>query len=72
MSESTSGIDIRLPMGLMFTIIGIVLAVYGIATNGDVMYQKSINVNINLWWGLVLTAFGAFMLLLTWLAAKKK
>ena len=71
MSETVSAVDIRLPMGLMFTLIGVVLAVYGMMTNGDPMYKRSGDVNINLWWGLVLTGFGLIMLLLTWRGAKK-
>jgi hypothetical protein len=60
------GMDIRLPMGLMFAIIGAIIAVYGLATSGDPMYQQhSLGINVNLWWGLVLFALGATMLLLT-------
>jgi len=73
MSSGMGGMDIRLPMGLMFVLIGGVIAVYGLMTNGDVMYDEhSLGININMWWGLVLTGFGALMLLLTWLAAQKK
>jgi hypothetical protein len=61
------GMDIRLPMGLMFSIIGAITAVYGLATSGDPMYQDhSLGINVNLWWGLVLFALGATMLLLSW------
>jgi hypothetical protein len=61
------GMDIRLPMGLMFAIIGAIIAVYGLATSGDPMYQDhSLGINVNLWWGLILFAFGMTMLLLAW------
>ncbi len=67
MSEGMGGMDIRLPMGLMFTIIGALIALYGLFTQGDAMYvRQSLNININLWWGLVMTAFGAVMLFLSW------
>ena len=57
------GLDIRLPIGLMFTIFGVLLLVYGIA--GDkTIYARSLGVNINLWWGIVMLAFGLIMLLL--------
>jgi hypothetical protein len=57
------GLDIRLPIGLMFTIFGVLLSVYGIA--GDkTIYARSLGVNINLWWGMVMLAFGLIMLLL--------
>jgi hypothetical protein len=57
------GLDIRLPIGMMFSILGALLAIYGVATGGDSeMYQSSLGTNINLWWGLVLLVFGAVML----------
>ncbi len=57
------GIDIRLPIGAMFTILGLLLVIYGLAGDASV-YQKSLGININLIWGLVLTAFGILMLLM--------
>lgn len=56
--------DIRLPIGLMFTLFGLLLAAYGVATRGSAMYVASLGININLWWGLVLLVFGAAMLAL--------
>jgi membrane protein implicated in regulation of membrane protease activity len=35
------------------------------------IYERSLGINVNLWWGLVLFAFGAFMLIMAWRAAKK-
>ncbi len=58
------GLDIRLPIGMMFSLIGALLAVYGACTGNDTeMYRSSLDTDINLWWGLVLLAFGAVMLL---------
>jgi hypothetical protein len=71
MSSGAGGMDIRLPIGLLFSLIGVLIAVYGAVTSGNEMYSKhSLGININLWWGLVLTAFGVFMLGLAWRAAK--
>jgi hypothetical protein len=56
------GVDIRLPIGGMFTIFGILLTAYGLLTSGDAMYAHSLNVNINIWWGLVMLVFGGLML----------
>jgi hypothetical protein len=57
------GLDIRLPIGMMFSLLGALLAIYGLATGSDTdMYQGSLGLNVNLWWGLVLFAFGAVML----------
>ena len=58
------GLDIRLPIGMMFSLLGALLAIYGLATGSDsAMYQNSLGQNVNLWWGLVLFVFGAVMLL---------
>lgn len=56
------GLDIRYPIGLMFGIIGLVMVVYGLLTGSDPMYQRSLGINVNIWWGSVLLVFGALML----------
>ena len=56
-------LDIRYPIGLLFTILGLTLAVYG-ALTGPEVYEKSLGININLIWGLVMAAFGFVMLIL--------
>ena len=55
------GLDIRLPIGMLFTLVGGVLAGYGLLGDPTV-YQRSLGVNVNLWWGLVLLAFGLLFL----------
>jgi hypothetical protein len=61
-------LDLRIPMGLMFTFTGAISAImtaWGIKTNGNVeLYAKSLGINANLWWGLVLLVFGLTMFLL--------
>jgi hypothetical protein len=57
--------DLRLPIGILFTIYGLILSAYGLITMGDEMYQKSLGKNVNLGWGIVLLIFGLFMLALT-------
>ena len=54
-------LDLRLPIGLMFSIIGVLLTVYG-AISDPAIYQRSLGINVNLWWGLVLVVFGLAML----------
>ena len=54
-------LDLRLPIGLMFSIIGVLLAVFGFASD-PAIYQRSLGINVNLWWGLVLLVFGLVML----------
>lgn len=47
------GLDIRLPIGIMFTLLGTLLTIYGLATNSDAeLYKRSLDININLIWGL--------------------
>jgi hypothetical protein len=58
------GLDIRLPIGLMFTIVGLLLAGFGLLGDKSI-YQRSLGINVNLWWGLVMLAFGVFMLALS-------
>jgi hypothetical protein len=57
------GIDIRLPIGILFSLLGLILAAYGFFGDAS-RYRQSLDVNINLVWGIVLFAFGFFMLLL--------
>ncbi len=58
------GIDIRLPIGILFSLLGAILAVYGLAVDTSHFAQYS-GVNINLIWGLVLLAFGLVMFFLS-------
>jgi hypothetical protein len=66
------GLDIKIPIGLMFTIFGIILTIFGLATNGESIYVISLNTDINLWSGLFMLAFGGFMLLTSNLVRKPK
>jgi len=54
------GLDIRWPIGIMFTLIGVLLVIEGAITGPS---TKSLGLNINLIWGVVLLVFGALMLL---------
>jgi hypothetical protein len=57
------GLDIRWPIGLMFTLIGALLAIYGVAKSAASTVQVAgTSVNINLIWGVVLLVFGVLML----------
>jgi hypothetical protein len=59
------GFDIRLPIGMMFSVFGLLVGGYGAATGGSEMYTlHSLGININLWWGIVMLVFGGIMLLL--------
>jgi hypothetical protein len=56
-------LDIRLPIGLMFSLLGLVLAVFGLLGNKEI-YKSSLGININLWWGLIMLCFGLTMFVL--------
>jgi hypothetical protein len=58
-------LDIKIPIGLMFSIFGIILLIYGFMTRNDAeLYQKSLSHNVNLWMGALMLVFGAVMLML--------
>ncbi len=57
--------DVRYPIGGLFALLGVILGGYGLATAGDLgRHARSEGVNINLWWGLAMLAFGIVMLVL--------
>ena len=67
------GIDIKFPIGLMFTILGLFLTIYGLFTNGDMaLYSKSLGINVNLWSGCGMLVFGSIMLFFAWKSSKTK
>lgn len=55
------GLDIRIPLGLIFLIIGGMMSLYGLFTRGSAIYEKSLGVNLNLGWGLLMLLFGFVM-----------
>ena len=67
-------LDLRLPMGLMFSLVGAMLTLYGLCTWGSQEYVKqSLGINVNLWWGMALLGFGLIMLgMARWAAAAEK
>ncbi|HVV72401.1 MAG TPA: hypothetical protein VHI52_13030 [Verrucomicrobiae bacterium] len=67
------GLDIRWPIGLMFSLIGIILVIYGAVTGSNTeVYQRSLGLNVNLYWGLLLVVFGGTMLTLAWKGSQEK
>lgn len=67
------GLDIKIPIGLMFTILGLILTILGLVSmNNTEMYEQSLGYNINLISGLVMLVFGCFMLFTSRLFKKKK
>ena len=62
-------LDIRLPMGLLFLILGIILVVFGLTSDAAIYAEHSLGQNVNLLWGGIFAAFGAVMI---WLARRSK
>ncbi len=61
--------DIKLPLGLIFTIIGLILIISG-ATHTEEIIAR-LHFNFNLWWGIIVTFFGTVMLLVHFNKKKK-
>ncbi len=56
------GLDIRIPLGLIFLLIGSLMSVYGFITrNAADIYEKSMGINLNLTWGVIMFVFGLIM-----------
>ena len=54
-------LDLRVPIGLMFSAFGVMLAGFGLVSD-DAIYARSLGINVNLCLGLVRLAFGLVML----------
>ena len=63
-------LDIRIPIGLMFGLIGAMLSVFGLVSDPKI-YERSLGLNVNLAWGVALLAFSAFMLAMAYRARKR-
>ena len=57
------GLDIRIPIGLLFSILSLVLIGYGLVSD-KAIYAHSLGYNVNILWGCVMLVFGIAMLLL--------
>ena len=67
------GLDIRWPIGLMFSLIGAIMVLYGLVTSSNAeIYQRSLGINVDLYWGLVLLVFGGWMLRMAWRGSQNK
>ncbi|MFM8567226.1 MAG: hypothetical protein ACKOCV_06045 [Gemmatimonadota bacterium] len=64
MSNADAHLDLRLPIGGLFTTLGGVLGGFGLLTGGDASrYVKSGGINLNLWWGAALLVMGLLFLI---------
>lgn len=58
-------LDLRIPLGLLFSLLGLLLVGYGLLGDPSV-YQASLGINVNVWAGLGMLVFGAAMLAGAW------
>ena len=58
--NAPEGLDIRAPIGGLFTLLGLMLAGYGLIGSE----RAASGTNVNLWWGVVMVVFGLIMLFL--------
>ncbi|HKM82301.1 MAG TPA: hypothetical protein VJY15_15230 [Candidatus Acidoferrum sp.] len=63
-------LDIRYPIGWMFSLFGVILALFGVFADKQI-YARSLGININFDAGVGLLAFGIVMLLLAWRGSTK-
>jgi hypothetical protein len=64
-------LDVRWPIGFMFSLFGLLLVAYGLVSDPRI-YERSLGINVNLGWGLVLLAFGVVMLALAFRARRRR
>ena len=62
--SATGELDVRVPIGLLFTLLGILLSGYGFLEPAAATAAFTKGGQINMWWGLVMLVFGIFMLLI--------
>jgi hypothetical protein len=55
------GLDIRWPIGTIFTIYGVVLVIFGATASQDLFAEHSLGINIDLVWGAAMLLFGLIM-----------
>jgi len=61
------GLDIRLPIGVILTIYGLVLVIFGVVAHPAIpvadraIVENAVHLNIDLWWGAAMLLFGLFM-----------
>jgi hypothetical protein len=64
-------LDIRYPIGWMFSLFGVILVFFGLLGDKQI-YSRSLGININFDAGVGLLAFGLLMLLLAWRGSAKQ
>jgi hypothetical protein len=70
--SGAAGLDVRVPIGGLFTVLGLMLSGYGLVVgSGSASLSAGSSTNVNLWWGLVMLVFGLGLLLGSFLARRR-
>ncbi len=65
------GLDIRWPIGIIFTIYGVIMIAFGAFADASIFAERSMGVNIDVWWGAAMLVFGLFMGALAFRASRQ-
>jgi hypothetical protein len=60
-------IDLRLPVGIFFFIVGVILTITGLT---HPVHTSALSFSLNLGWGIILLIFGALMTVFGWIAER--
>ncbi|MBV9672019.1 MAG: hypothetical protein JO076_04245 [Verrucomicrobia bacterium] len=58
-------VDLRYPLGFLFMVFGVILTLFGLFSD-QAMNARSLSINVNLWWGLLMLLFGLLMYFFAW------
>jgi hypothetical protein len=65
-------LDVRFPIGLMFSLFGVLLAAFGLFADPSIYAAHSLGINVDLVWGIVMMVFGKTMLFVAWRARRRR
>jgi hypothetical protein len=63
-------LDLKLPIGWLLSAYGVLLGIYGLVTKKE-LYEKSLGLNLNFAWGILMIVIGGCFLLTAFLKKKK-
>jgi hypothetical protein len=64
-------LDLKLPIGWLLSVYGLGLGIYGLVTRKEI-YEKSLGLNVNLIWGILMLVIGAGFLLTAFMKRGKE
>ncbi|MBA2715044.1 MAG: hypothetical protein H0U55_16010 [Rubrobacteraceae bacterium] len=70
-SGTSHGLAIGFYIAAVVLIFGTILVLYGILGPAS-QTQKSLGINLNLWWGLFMVAFGCVVLGMSWASPRRR